>query len=289
MKYLENIQRGVDFIEERLDQPIEIKLVARQSGMSQWHFQRAFKALTGETLKTYIRSRRLSNSLQKLLNRDLRIIEIALDAGFESQEAYTRAFKKAFSMTPGEFRAIGEKHLFLRKVQFDEEYLSHINTSLSLTPEIIELKERIFIGAKTTYYGVESDKNNVAEKLPGLWEDFLLRLEEISNTIPGASYGIISETEGASDELNYHAATEVTNAYNIPEGLEVIELPAQKYAKFAHKGEVKKLDMTVNYIYSTWLAASDYSYANAADMEVYGPEYHPTSDQSVIYYCVPVV
>lgn len=288
MKYLENIQRGIDFIEGHLDQPIEIRSVARQAGMSQWHFQRAFKALTGETLKTYIRSRRLSNSLQRLLNRDLRIIDIALEAGFESQEAFTRAFKKAFSMTPGEFRAIGEKHLFLEKVQFNEEYLNHINTSLSLVPEIVELPERTFIGARTTYYGIESDKNNVAEKLPGLWENFLPRLEEIPDTVPDICYGIIQETEGTSDELNYHAAIEVTDVSTTPDGLSLIKLPPQKYAKFTHKGEVKNLDMTVNYIYSTWLAASDYTYANAADIEIYGPEYHPTSDQSVIYYCIPV-
>ncbi len=289
MKYLENIQRGIDFIEEKLDDTVTFQSVARQAGMSQWHFQRAFKALTGETLKTYIRSRRLSNALPKLLNRDLRIIDIAMEAGFESQEAFTRAFKKSFSMTPGEFRAIGEKHLFLQKVQFDENYLSHINTNLSLEPEIIELPERLFIGAQTTYYGIESDKNNVAEKLPGLWDNFLPRLQDIQDTIPDICYGIIQETEGTSDELNYHAATEVTKASNIPEGLNLIKLPPQKYAKFTHKGEVQNLDMTVNYIYSTWLAASDYTYANAADIEVYGPQYHPTSDQSVIYYCIPVV
>ncbi len=289
MKYLDSIQRGVDFIEETLDHPIAVKSVARRAGMSQWHFQRAFKALTGETLKTYIRSRRLSRSLQKLLNRDLRIIDIALDAGFESQEAYTRAFKKAFSMTPGEFRAIGEKHLFLEKVQFDEEYLNHINSNLNMVPEIIELKERLFIGAKTTYCGIESDKNNVAQKLPKLWSEFLPRLEEIRHSVSSTCYGIIQETEGVADELNYYAATEITEVSEIPNGLEVVKLPAQKYARFTHKGEVKNLDMTVSYIYSTWLANSEFAYANEADLEVYGSAYHPTSDQSEIYYCIPVV
>ena len=113
MNYLRQVQTGIDYIEGRLDYDITLAEVAKAAGISQWHFQRIFKALTNETLKTYIRSRRLTNSLDKLLGTNTRIIDIALSAGFESQESFTRAFKKTFDITPNEYRKLGAKSLFL--------------------------------------------------------------------------------------------------------------------------------------------------------------------------------
>lgn len=114
MNYLKQVQRGIDYIEANLDFSIKPEQVANEAGISQWHFQRIFKGLTNETLKTYIRSRRLTNSLDKLLSTNTRIIDIALTAGFESQESFTRVFKSTFNMTPNEYRKLGNKcFLFL--------------------------------------------------------------------------------------------------------------------------------------------------------------------------------
>ena len=122
MNYLDEVQRGIDYIEANLDAEIELAEVARRAGISQWHFQRIFKALTNETLKTYIRSRRLANALDKLANTRERILEIALASGFETQESFTRAFKLAFGVTPASYRRFGSRFQFLRKVQFDASY-----------------------------------------------------------------------------------------------------------------------------------------------------------------------
>ena len=289
MNYLKNIQSGIDFIEENLNYSLGPTEIAIKAAMSRWHFQRSFKAITGETLKTYIRGRRLSNSLDKLLKTDNKIIDIAIEAGFESQESFSRAFKKAFSLTPGEFRSLGDHHLFLRKIQIDENYLKHINQNLSMTPEIISEDARTFIGCKVRFYGADSDKNNFAEKIPALWQEFLPRLSEIKNTIAGTCYGIIQEVPERSDELEYHCVIGVESVEFVPNGMSILELPATKYAKFTHQGDVSSLDNTVNYIYSSWLLSSKYKYGNTADIEAYGSEYHPTSDESVMYYLVPIL
>jgi AraC family transcriptional regulator len=288
MKYLSYIQKGVDFIEAHLDQPIDVAQVAQESCMSQWHFQRTFKALTGETLKTYIRSRRLSVSLIKLLNPDIKILDIALGSGFESQESYTRAFKKAFSMTPGEFRQIGNQHKFLQKVQFNQTYLTHINQNINSLPEIIDVPERKLVGLKTTYFGVDSEKNNMGEKLPALWEAFRSAIENIPNQIDNNGYGVIESKENAQGELNYYATLEVSEFGELPSGLITKVLPAQKYAKFTHRGSLESLNNTVNFIYSTWLNNADYEYANFPDIEIYNSDYNPKNADSVMYYCVPI-
>ena len=69
MNYLEQIQRGVDHIEANLGRAIAISDTAREAGMSQWHFQRMFRGLTGDTVKEYIRSRRLWRALDELLKK----------------------------------------------------------------------------------------------------------------------------------------------------------------------------------------------------------------------------
>jgi AraC family transcriptional regulator len=288
MNYLDQIQTGIDFIEAHLDFDFTLADVAKAGGISQWHFQRIFKALTNETLKTYIRSRRLANSLDKLLTTNTRIIDIAMSAGFDSQESFTRAFKKVFDMTPHEYRKVGEKSLFLKKIQFDTEYLQHINGGVSLEPEILTLNKMLLVGLKTCFYSVDSEKNNIAEKLPPLWEAFLSRMGEIENTIPGMCYGVVQQTEANTDLLEYYAAIAVSDINTLPQNMVSIEIPSCTYAKFTHKGEVKNIDNTVNYAYSSWLLKSGMRHTYGADLEFYGADFNPVSENSVMHYAIPI-
>jgi AraC family transcriptional regulator len=290
LDYLRQVQRGIDYLEDRLDVEIELGDVARHAGISQWHFQRIFKALTNETLKTYIRARRLANALDKLATTDARVIEIALAAGFETQESFTRAFKKAFGVAPATYRRRKRDFPFVRKIRFDAEYLSHIHANVSLEPELYLQPEMNLIGMSTRFFSVDSEKNNIADKLPGLWSAFLARLGEIQYRIQGCCYGVVQQTPEKTDELEYLAGVAVTDARarSIPPGMRHLCVRASRYAKFAHRGEVQKVDQTVNYIYSSWLARSGMRHTYAADLEFYGPQYHPDSEQSVIHYAIPV-
>jgi len=288
MRYLEQVQRGIDFIEEYLDVELQTAEVARQAGISHWHFQRIFKALTNETLKTYIRSRRLAVALEMLLSTQERIIEIALAAGFQSQESFTRAFKLAFGVTPAAYRKRGMRHQFLRKPSFDAEYLSHLQANVSLEPELYEQPELLLVGMQTHFFGVESDKNNLAQKLPALWSAFLPRLGEVPQTVAGCCYGIVRPRHENADELEYLAAIAVQREVAVPHGMVLRRLPGGRYAKFTHRGRVERVDQTVNYIYASWLPRSGLRHSYAADLEFYGAEYHPTAETSRIHYAIPV-
>jgi AraC family transcriptional regulator len=286
--YLERIQRGVDHIETRLDDAIDLAHVARAAGLSQWHFQRIFKALTGETLKTYIRSRRLARALERLLARDLRILDIALLAGFESQEAFARAFKDAFGLTPQAYRKIGDKSLFVRKPQFDAAYLEHLQGHVSLAPELRDQPSMTLVGLRTCFFSVDSEKNNIAEQLPPLWQAFLPRMAEVQRRIDGPGYGVVQQEREDSERLEYHAAVAVEEAHALPEGMLSVEVPTATYAIFEHRGAVKGIDHTVSYIYGTWLMQSGSRHTSGPDLEIYGKQYHPTRDDSLIHYAIPV-
>lgn len=67
-----------------------------------------------------------------------------------------------------------------------------------------------------------------------------------------------------------------------------VDISLSNYAKFTHKGEVKQIDNTVNYIYSTWLLKSGKRHTSGYDLEVYGSEYDPVSESSVMYYAIPI-
>ncbi len=289
MHYLKRVQQGIDFVEAHLDTEIELSDVAKAAGLSQWHFQRVFRALTNETLKTYIRSRRFAKALDQLLGTKLPILDIAMAAGYETQESFTRAFKSCFSITPGQYRAFGSRSLFVKKVEVDADYLRHIHRNVSLVPEVYEQRAMQLVAVRTLFYGIDSEKNNLAKKLPPLWASFLERLGEVPHAVPGVCYGVVSPLRDSSDQLQYFAAIEVSQkAVLLPAGMLALEVPGARYAKFGHQGPAQGIDNTVNYIYSSWLLSSGASHSGGVDLETYDSRYHPTSDTSLMHYAIPI-
>ncbi|MBU5442197.1 helix-turn-helix transcriptional regulator [Paenibacillus sp. MSJ-34] len=108
------IRRSIDYIEHHLEEPIDPEQVASYAGFSMYHFHRLFSKEVGTSVADYIRTRRLCHAAQLLLYSEEPIIEIALQYGFESQEAFTRAFKKMYGLPPGQYRktiaSVGHQH-----------------------------------------------------------------------------------------------------------------------------------------------------------------------------------
>jgi AraC family transcriptional regulator len=288
MNYLDNVQRGIDYIEAHLNEEVAIADVARHSGISHWHFQRIFKALTGETLKTYIRSRRFANALDELSGGDAKILDLALVAGFDSQASFTRAFKKAFGITPGDYRKSHAKIPFLRKVRFDSEYIAHLHGGVSLEPRVSMHADRTLVGLRTQFFGGDSQKNNFANKIPALWNAFLPRMNELVQVQGSPAYGVICQTAAKTDLLEYTAAIDPASIDKLPLGMKKIHVPRATYAVFEHHGFVTALDKTVNYIYSSWLLQSRFRHSYGIDLEIYGEGYIADSADSVIHYAIPL-
>lgn len=101
----EQIQKTVDYIEEHISEEIRIDSLAKIASLSQFYYQRLFSRLVKKPVNEYIKLRRLARASEALLNKNKRIIDIALDFGFSSHEIFTRTFKNAFGITPEEYRA----------------------------------------------------------------------------------------------------------------------------------------------------------------------------------------
>ncbi len=288
MHYLHQVTKAIDYIELHLDEDVSLKDIAVHVGISQWHFARIFKALTNETLKTYIRARRLSAALNMLLNSDERIIEIAIGAGYGSQESFSRAFKKIYQMSPNEIRQVGERNWANEKIRIDEAFLKHINQHMNLKPTLYQQDKLRLVGIKTEFYSSDSDKNNIAEMLPPLWQVFLKRVAEIEHRIVGNMYGVIVQLADDYNKLEYYAAVPVAMVKNLPVGMSVVDIPSSSYAKFAHRGDYKYIDKSVDYIYSNWLLQSPYQHNYGPDIEIYGAQYQPGDAASIIEYAIPI-
>jgi AraC-type DNA-binding domain-containing proteins len=102
--HVKAVNKSIRYIEEHLEEELSLEKVAAEVSFSMYHFHRIFQALIGVTFADYIRRRRLACAAADLLSGDRRILDIALKYRFESQEAFTRAFKRVNYMTPGQYR-----------------------------------------------------------------------------------------------------------------------------------------------------------------------------------------
>lgn len=289
MDYLHQVQQGIDYVEEHLDEDIALHDVSRVAGVSHWHFLRMFKALTDETLRAYVRARRMVYARRSLLETRESVLTIAVAAGFESQEAFARAFKRTFGVTPTAFRRFGDDHLFLEKPRIDEDYLRHLHTGMSTEPRLEDAPPRTMVGLATSFDDPGAERNTIAARLSPLWTSFMSRFAQVEKKHSHTAYGVIGQEAPGSARIRYIAAAHVIDGpCTVPPGMIDLKIPAATYATFEHRGTTDQLDRTVNYIYSAWLMQSGMRHTYGPDLETYGERYRPTSSDSVVLYSIPV-
>lgn len=104
MNYDKCIKKSIEYIEDNLNKKIELQEIANKAFLSKYHFHRIFHATIGESVAEYVRRRRLIEAANELLNTENKIIDIALNYQFSTQESFTKAFKKFYGIPPKEFR-----------------------------------------------------------------------------------------------------------------------------------------------------------------------------------------
>lgn len=127
-RYRAMIQQSLFYIETHLHEQIGLEEVASEALLSPYHYHRIFRNEVGMTVVDYIRNRRMSLASTTLRSTDAGILDIALACGFESQEAFTRAFRKLYGMPPGRFRKLFDLKLFEGRTRGGELQMNQTST-----------------------------------------------------------------------------------------------------------------------------------------------------------------
>jgi len=294
MDHLTRVQRAIDFIEQHLREEIHLEAVARAGGLSFWHFQRVFRAAVGVTLKEYVRDRRLTSALIDLGSTDRRILEIALDYQFESQESFSRAFKSLFHRTPGDCRRRGITSIPpASKLRITYDYLDHLYGGITMQPKTITMREKKVVGVAGRFISILSPDKNNDVVIPRLWDEFIQREGRIVHRSGAVNIGLCQaipdDQPKHPEECLYVACTEVTAFDSVPEGMSAHVIPAGRYAVFTHKGKLdQSLEHTYNYIYGSWLPRSGEELRDAPDLELYDERFKFGSDDSEVDIYIPI-
>ena len=263
--YYKWVCEAVAHIEAKLCEEIDLVEVAKHAGYSVFHFGRIFQGVTGETVMDYVRKRRLTEAAKALVQTNRRILDIALDWQYESHEAFTRAFKRAYGMTPVVFR---RRRLFvpLRSPLSLAEIQPLGSKGAAMETRIINLPAMRVVGM--AYVG----KNDNCE-IPAMWDRFIPRFDEVPGKIrPSVKLGVCGDAQ-EDGSFRYVAGFQVEADAPVPEGMATFEVPAATYVVVTQHGplndEKRGLGAAMNYVYREWLPQSGYKRADAADLEWY--------------------
>ena len=271
MKEISPLERAIEYIEKHLNENIGLSDVSRETGYSYYHMTRLFSSVLGESVGHYINRRRLYNASKKLIHSDQRVIDIALDCGFESPEGFSRAFKAAFGSSPVDYRRAGLDLVVNAKRELVPEDVGHIANNISRSPEFVMFEE-------TRVAGLRGTTSLADNRLPRLWEEFL-RLHKDLFLAAGAGYGICETqqttyTKDGDVLFAVMVGSPVQDFDDLPLSLSLEQkvLRAGRYAAFTHRGTLANLFKTYQYIFGTWLQSAKMELDDREDFEVYERE-----------------
>lgn len=150
--YVQRINKVVAYINNHLDETLDLKTLANEAALSDFHFHRIFKALKGEAIGGYITRLRLEATARLLLYTALTIEEIAFNIGYETPASLSKAFKKQYGISPTEYRTNKDTYIMKKEI---------INPDLALkTPKIVTLepKNLIYVALTGAYGSLDYGK-----------------------------------------------------------------------------------------------------------------------------------
>jgi AraC family transcriptional regulator len=271
-------QKALWFIESHLADALTLDEIAGVAGVSRFHLVRAFGAATGFSVMRYVRARRLTEAARALARGAPNILNVALDADYGSHEAFTRAFRDHFGITPEAVRSSTcLDHLKLQEpIQMDSTLTDNLQA-----PRFATAKAFLVAGVGDRF----SQENGAG--IPGLWQRFQQTAAHIPGRIGQVAYGVCCNGDDAGN-FDYIAGVEVSDFSDLPREFSKVRIPEQRYAVFSHREHVSTIRRTVNTIWNHWLPASGLKIADAPNFERYDENFDPATGNGGLEIWVPV-
>lgn len=280
MAMVEAMQKAIQYMEEHLLEPISIEDIAEQANVSPFHFQRVFMILTDTSVGEYLRRRRLTLAAQELATSAEKIIDLAYKYGYDSPEAFSKAFRKQHGISPSEARKGGGTlqayNRLLIQVQLKGAEPMKYQMVERTAFQIVGVKRECPCGGDTGGNGI-----------PELWAEAstdgtFQRLAQLMNGQIKGLLGVTDNYDAQKNTIDYWIACEYVG--DVPEGLMSLTLPPSKWAIFEVRGHAPTaMPEAWKQIYSEWIPSNGYEIAEIPAVEAYtDPDpYRPDSTNQI--------
>lgn len=223
------VEETVTLIEEKIKQPFWLDCLAKDLYISKYHLHRLFKSLTGQTLMSYVRGRRLSRSVSDLLTTNAKISEIAEEYCFNYEQSYERAFRNQFGVTPTVFR--NSPHELKIVGMLDTSELRDIAKGIFTQPRFCMLPQLKMAGVRTLIKG-DGDEMAANKAALSFWYKERAGLYGVLNS--HMYYGFAFPAQG--NDYYYMPCAQVSSIEGLPSGFEGCVFPPHMYAVFRYIG-----------------------------------------------------
>jgi AraC family transcriptional regulator len=256
--YRNRILRVLVHIQSNLDQALPLEELARIAHFSPFHFHRVFRGMVGESVKEHVRRLRLERAAQQLKHYDQPVTRIALDAGYETHEAFTRAFSATFGASPSQYRAM-KRALASPNVPSDVHFVSD-GESIDFRPrrkkgQPMDVRVETFPARRVAFMRHIGPYRAVG----ATWGKLMAWAAPRGLVGPTTmALGVAHDDPEVTppDKVRYDACFVVDNSF-VPEG----EVGAQmigggEYAITTHRGPYERVAQTAARLCGEWLPAS---------------------------------
>jgi AraC family transcriptional regulator len=301
-EYVSRMHRVLAYIDEHLDQPLDLNVLAEVACFSPFHFHRLFSAWMGETLGDYSRRRRLEVAASRLAAQPrTRVLNIALSVGFGSAEAFTRAFKTRFGCSPTVWR---DRQYSMRSTNSNSGQVDS-NLDQALQAPFAEhevsrnLDKEIFM--KVTL--IDRHPVTIAyfrhlgpygEPIARFWQETYVPWAVMNKLGPDhARYGISHDDPSitAPEQCRYDACAEVSPDFVATGGALKTIIPGGKYAVLKFKGTAEQIGKAWAALLRDWLPSSGLQLDARPCFEHYpkGAGYDPKTGAFECEISIPVI
>ena len=272
------VEKAIWKLESCLSAAITLNELASAVATSPYHLSRVFGQVTGRTPMHYLRSRRLSVAALRIVATQDPFTAIAFDLQYGSPEAFSRAFKAEFGLSPRSLRKVAS----VSDVNITERFTMTPETQTLVPPHRIETRPSFEVAGLATEF-TPADPSPIAR----CWVAFNPRATELSRAMKGAAYGVCAgETSGGI--LRYLSGLEVEPGSEIPSDMQRVSIPRARYAVFTHSGHISTIGQTVQAAWDRALPEAGLIARKSPDFERYDHRFDPHSGRGDVEIWIPV-
>ncbi|WP_257350907.1 AraC family transcriptional regulator [Pseudalkalibacillus decolorationis] len=267
MAWIESLQKAIDYMEEHLLDDLTIENISKQANSSVFHFQRTFAILTDISVGDYIRRRRLTLAAHELSRTNCKIIDLAFKYGYDTPEAFSKAFRRQHGVSPSGARKYNGKLKSYNRLVIQVS----LKGADPMQYKVVEKDGFQIVGIKREF-SLCNEENLVG--IPKMWSEVTtdgtsdILIKSNNDQLKGLLGVCVDKSDSKSEHMDYWIAT--AHDGDTPVGLLKLDIPASKWAIFEVHGPMPDAMPKVwKQIFSEWFPSSGYEFAGTPELEVY--------------------